>query len=315
MNEVKYVGWSFDDINDPVKEKKIMDPITVLVYAALFPCFEEGSKVALSGRTLTMQTPSDYTYSPFGYARIPTRWLFRLGREDNNNLEVFQLCTMKAAEFYDVVNNQEIKKLFEYARDGIVAAKKPYTKKSTPCDAIDKYQVTLDKAIKGEFTFNKTLSEAESRVKGIWSEKEIVWVNQTIIMILENKQKNESVNTDIENMVKKLKEKESKFNEICEQVKERKLNTTKIPKRTPQQQSTRQDQPSQNLIDANEAKDELASDELEFSVVVDGGPQEPPKQSAAAISKEEELTAIVVEGKQPARQMPKPPPGSSRKKK
>jgi hypothetical protein len=235
MNNVQEVGWSFADLNDPTKEKKIKDPITVLVYAALFPCFEEGSKVALSGQKISIQQPSEYTRVNLLGKEYTSQSIYRglpFSKEDNNNLKVFQLNTINAAEIYSRDTYPEIIQLFTYARDGIPAAKIAYLKedKTSPCDAIDGYRNCLNDVIEGKYKFIYTLSEAEEKVKLIWSKTELEWLNVSIRMILENKQNRKSVKTHLQNMKNILDEKEAEFNAICDLVKNGKLDTHKRKK-------------------------------------------------------------------------------------
>lgn len=219
-------GWDFADLKDPTKEKKVMDPVTMLVILALFPRFEESTKIGLSGRKVTIQEPSTYKFNLY-FTKVNLRGVVRkFYREDNNNLEVFNLCTINAAEYFDPVNNPEIRKLFEYARDGIESTKKAYENgQSSARDAIGRYQETLQKALDGRIEFKNCLSMAEEKVKKIWSHDEIVWLNTTIRMILQKKEK-----TDLDSILTKLQTKEKLFEEICQEVMDGKLSIEKRPK-------------------------------------------------------------------------------------
>jgi hypothetical protein len=231
VNE-KYVGWSFDDLDkETEKVKKIRDPLSVLIYAAIFPFFKEGSKMSLANHSVTVQHADDYTYNlPVFNIRInllpalrsPFWW-----KDNINNLEVFQLNTVNATELYNPVSDPVIQTLFESARDGLPAVKEAYKGQSTPHDVIDKYQQTIVHALEGRMKFDKGLSTAELAVKQIWSEKEIRWINSTITMMYENKAQNKAYDSGLKSILDKIQEKEAEFNEICQKVKAKALSTIK----------------------------------------------------------------------------------------
>lgn len=282
-NVEKCIGWSFADMNTKEMKKKIVEPISVIVIAALFPYFEKGTKIGLAGRKITVWSPSDLTVS-CKYFTLDACWVVRrLYGEDINNLKVFDLNAVKAAELHDPLKNENVRALFDFACTGIVAAKEAYADQSTPKDVINKYQGTISDAAKGKFDFTEGLSDAEDRVRRIWTQEEIDLVNKTIIAIQKNCAENPAkephkINiTHLNYLLKLIDEKQNRFIEIYHDVKEKKVSIIKYPKKAD----------STPPIDADKKDD--ASEVKEVKTA--------PKQKEEAVKKDESDASEVKEVK------------------
>ncbi len=226
--------WNFSDLDSPEMKKHVRDPLTTIIMAAIFPFFEQGSKVGLSGDLISIHKPSQFYCLDLYYFKVTTECVQRY-YEDNNNLKVFHFNTFKACELYDPSTPGEVNKLFQYAYDGIPAAKEAYKPKpdegikgkSSPCDAIDTYRTTIALAMKGHFKFNTQLSEAEHKVKNIWRESEIKLINDNIALMKENKELEIDYETNLNNILSTLVSKQKLFNQICEEVLAKKLKLEK----------------------------------------------------------------------------------------
>ena len=244
-------GWSFDDLKNPTESKFVMDPITVLVHAALLPCYGDKIKFSATTGTLQPQEQSKYTYSSFGYELHLRPWVRWWNGDDNNNLQVFEVNAINAAEYFDPTTDANIKKLFELAISGLPAAGKTYEPKpeenkkgkSSPVAAVSTYTGTLTQALNGRIQFPHQLSQAEIAVKGLWEAEEISMTIANIESIRKLKDKNKDVSTFVQTIHNLLNKKEEAFKEICRQVNANTLSTVKHPK--PQQEALAAEPPQQ----------------------------------------------------------------------
>ena len=198
--------------------RKLVEPVSALVSAAILPLFKEESKVGVHKQTVLVNEP--YQINIPGIDWKPSlrgiwRSYYRLERED---LKVFKFNTFKVARLYNPREFDVITSLFKHTLKGLDYATLAY-KEGLASDAITTHKAYILHALKGNLSKNSEISALEQQIKNIWSLKEIELINQQVETALEKKLEGRDCSSDIKNIGITLDAKAKEFKEILDQFK------------------------------------------------------------------------------------------------
>ena len=204
---------------EKIASRKLVDPISAIVCAAMLPLYEEGSKIGIAAHKVVVQEPSPYRLNIFGW-KPSIRWISReYYCHDKDDLEVFKFNTIKLAHLHNPVNDEAIATLFKYAFKGIEYATKAY-EKSIAGSAVITYKACINYALLGKLSDNKEISNLEERIKNLWSNKDIKLINQQIETALESKEAGNDCTPYIQSIQITLDGKAESFSKIITLYKE-----------------------------------------------------------------------------------------------
>lgn len=253
-------GWSFDTLVEATTKKingewasrfstrLIREPLTMLYIAATLQLYQKGSRIGLSGIKIEIQEPTENVYLGIVDLSGGFRWFYG---DSNDDLAVFNLCALKAAELHDL-NHPAIRKVFILALAGLDFAKAAYESdpktnkegKTSPIAAIDNYCRTITDLLAGNVIVDKTLSDADVKVKELWDIRDIATTNSQIENLISlakdkkpNKKKRDNIKDDLDSKC-------FEFNAICKDVVQGKLKIDKKPVTPPTEEDTEEAKPA-----------------------------------------------------------------------
>lgn len=146
------------------------DPISTLAIIALLPYKESNSRIAVLPGGIIVQQPSDF-HNMQGVWRA-------LRGDSREDLSIIENDIRAAALLFKPENNEEVKRLFKHAKEGLNALQKTYSDKSAnTCAALEYWKDLIKESYKDGISEEQELGPLAAKVQDLWDDQDLKVIN------------------------------------------------------------------------------------------------------------------------------------------